>query len=63
MYEKCLKITRNATTLDNIAIYVNKTACLLSMQKYQAVITESNDAVRLIKNFKNRNEGKHSKEE
>ena len=33
-YDKCLKITRKATTLDNVAIYVNKIACLLSLEKY-----------------------------
>merc|ERR1712086_1173621 len=54
-YEKCLKITRKATSLDNIAIYVNKTACLLSLEKWSRVVTECNDAVRLIKNYKNRN--------
>lgn len=32
-YEKCLKITRKATSLDNIAIYVNKLACLLSLDR------------------------------
>lgn len=37
-YDKCLKITRKATTLDNVAIYVNKTACLLSLEKYGLVI-------------------------
>lgn len=30
-YDKCLRITRKATTLDNVAIYVNKIACLLSI--------------------------------
>ena len=59
-YEKCLKITRKATSLDNIAIYVNKTACLLSLERYSRVITECNDAVRLIKNYKNRMDGKHT---
>mmetsp|Transcript_36900 Transcript_36900/g.56494 ORF Transcript_36900/g.56494 Transcript_36900/m.56494 type:complete len:394 (+) Transcript_36900:815-1996(+) len=29
-YDKCLRITRKATTLDNVAIYVNRIACLLS---------------------------------
>jgi len=33
-YDKCLRITRKATTLDNVAIYVNKIACLLSLEKY-----------------------------
>ena len=58
-----MKITRKATTLDNIAIYVNKTACLLSLEKYNRVITECNDAVRLIRNYKNRGDGKHSADE
>jgi len=49
--------------LDNIAIYVNKTACLLSLEKCSRVVTECNDAVRLIKNYKNRNDGKHSAED
>lgn len=62
-YDKCLRITRKATTLDNVAIYVNKIACLLSLQKYGTVVTESNDALRLIKNYKNRNDGKHSAED
>ena len=62
-YEKCLRITRKATTLDNVAIYVNKIACLLSLDKFNSVITESNDALRLIKNYKNRNDGKHSEDD
>jgi len=33
MYEKCLRVTKKATTLDNIAIYVNKIACLLGMDR------------------------------
>jgi len=40
--------------LDNIAIYVNKIACLLSMDRLQQVISDSNEAIRLIKNYKNR---------
>jgi len=58
MYEKCLRLTRKATTLDNIAIYVNKIACLLSMDRLVQVVQECNEAVRLIKNFKNRYEVK-----
>lgn len=50
-YDRCLRITRKATTLDNVAIYVNKIACLLSVEKYNQVINESNDAIRLIKNY------------
>jgi hypothetical protein len=62
-YDKCLKITRKATTLDNVAIYVNKIACLLSLEKYNSVVGESNDAIRLIRNYKNRNDGKHNDED
>jgi hypothetical protein len=62
-YDKCLKITRKATTLDNIAVYVNKIACLLSLEKHGVVITECNDAFRLIKNYKNKNDGNHSGDE
>jgi tetratricopeptide (TPR) repeat protein len=62
-YDKCLKITRKATTLDNIAVYVNKLACLLSLERYSQVITECNNAFRLVKNYKNRNDGRHSEEE
>lgn len=57
-YDKCLKVTRKATTLDNIAVYVNKIACLLSMDKLAQVVSECNEAVRLIKNFRNRFETK-----
>jgi len=53
-YERCLKVTRKATTLDNIAIYVNKIACLLSMDKLTQVVQECNEAIRLIKNYRNR---------
>jgi tetratricopeptide (TPR) repeat protein len=48
-YEKCLKVTRKATTLDNIAIYVNKIACLLSMDRLSQVVQECNEAIRLCK--------------
>lgn len=58
VYEKCLRVTRKATTLDNIAIYVNKIACLLSMDRLTQVVQECNEAVRLIKNYKNRFEVK-----
>jgi tetratricopeptide (TPR) repeat protein len=53
-YEKCLKITRKATTIENIAVYVNKIACLLSLEKHEKVVQECNDALRLIKNFRNK---------
>lgn len=62
-YDKCLRITRKATTLDNVAIYVNKIACLLSLEKFNQVVAECNDAMRLIKNYKNRHDGKHSPED
>lgn len=62
-YEKCLKVTRKATTLDNIAIYVNKIACLLSMDRLAQVVQECNEAVRLIKNFRNRFEVKGAEAE
>jgi len=63
VYEKCLKVTRKATTLDNIAIYVNKIACLLSMDRLTQVVSECNEAVRLIKNFRNRFEVKGAEAE
>ena len=62
-YDNCLRITRKATSLDNVSIYVNKIACLLSLEKFNSVVTESNDALRLIKNYKNRLDGKHSDED
>jgi tetratricopeptide (TPR) repeat protein len=49
--------------LDNIAVYVNKIACLLSLEKHDRVVTECNDALRLIKNFRNRFEEKQSQDE
>merc|ERR1712025_61005 len=55
-YDKCLKITKKATSLENIAIYVNKLACLLFLDKLDLVVLEANDAIRLIKNFRNRAE-------
>ena len=63
-YEKCLRITRKATSIDNMSIYVNKIACLLSLEKYSQVVAECNDAYRLIKNYKNRMDGtKRNKDE
>ena len=44
--------------MDNIAIYVNKIGCLLSMDRLQHVIAESNEAIRLIRNYRNRFEVK-----
>ena len=57
-YENCLRITKKGTTLDNIAVQVNKIACLLSLEKFDKVVIECNDALRLIKNFRNRFEEK-----
>ena len=42
--------------MDNIAVYVNKIACLLSLENHDRVVLECNDALRLIKNFKNKSE-------
>jgi len=58
MYEKCLRVTKKATTLENIAIYANKTACLLGMERHSHVVQECNEAIRLIKNYRNRFEVK-----
>ena len=58
-----MKITRQATTLDNVAVFVNKIACLLSLEKHNQVVTEANDAIRLLRNYKNRNDGKHEPSE
>ena len=52
MYEKCLKITRKATTLENISVFVNKTACLLALEKHDRTVEECNNALRLIKNYR-----------
>lgn len=46
-----------------MAVYVNKIACLLSMDKFGQVVSECNDAFRLIKNFINKNDGKHTHED
>ena len=54
LYEKALKVTRKATTLDNIGVCVNKIACLLAQDKLDKVVQECNEAIRLIKNFRNR---------
>lgn len=61
-YEKCLRITKKGTSLDNIGVYVNKIACLLALGKDDRVITECNDAMRLIKNFRNKFEDKNSQQ-
>ena len=62
-YEKCLQITKKGTSIENIAVYINKIACLLSLEKNDRVVTESNDALRLIKNYRNRFEERSSTEE
>ena len=54
LYDLALKVTRKATTLDNIGVYVNKIACLLAQDKLDRVVSECNEAIRLIKNYKNR---------
>lgn len=41
-------------------MYVNKIACLLSLERHDLVVRECNDALRLIKNYKNRNDGKQT---
>ena len=38
LYEKALKVTRKATTLENIGVYVNKIACLLAQDKLEKVV-------------------------
>jgi len=50
-------------TLDTIALYVNKIACLLSLEKHDRVVTECNDTLRLIRNHRNRFEDKQSVDE
>ena len=54
LYERALRVTRKATTLENIGVYVNKIACLLAQDKFDRVVSECNEVIRLIKNFKNR---------
>lgn len=54
---------RKGVTLDTIAVYVNKIACLLSLEKHDRVLTECNDALRLIRNHRNRFEEKQTPEE
>jgi tetratricopeptide (TPR) repeat protein len=50
-------------TLDIIAVYVNKIACLLSLDKHDRVVTECNDTLRIIRNFRNRFEEKQTPDE
>ena len=49
--------------MDTIALYVNKIACLLSLEKHDRVVSECNDALRLIRNHRNRFEEKQTPEE
>lgn len=42
---------------------MNKIACLLSLEKFERVVTECNDALRLIRNHRNRFEEKQSADE
>lgn len=51
-FEKCLKITRKASTISNISVFVNKTACLLALGQIELLVNECNNAIRLVKNFK-----------
>lgn len=65
-YDKCIKLSTSRAkgiTLDTIALYVNKIACLLSLEKHDRVVTECNDALRLIRNHRNRFEEKQTAEE
>merc|ERR1712146_795318 len=43
--------------------FVNKIACLLASERHAQVVVECNDATRLLRNYKNRNDGRHSAEE
>lgn len=65
-YDKCIKLSTSRAkgiTLDSIALYVNKIACLLSLEKHERVVTECNDALRLIRNHRNRFEEKQTADE
>lgn len=61
-FEQCLKITRKASTLNNISVFVNKTACLLALEQIDTLLSECNNALRLIKNFKVKDTTKEEKE-
>lgn len=65
-YDKCIKLQTarsKGITIDTIAIHVNKIACLLSLEKYDRVVSDCNDALRLIRNHRNRFEEKQTVEE
>lgn len=53
-YEKCLRITRKATTYNNISVIVNKTSCLLKLEQFSRCVSECNDALRLVRNYKSK---------
>jgi len=61
-FEQCLKITRKASTLNNISVFVNKTACLFALNQLDLMLSESNNALRLIKNYKMKESTKEEKE-
>lgn len=61
-FEECLKITRKASTLNNISVFVNKTACLLALGHIDLLISECNNALRLIKNLKVKDISKEDKQ-
>ena len=42
---------------------MNKIACLLSLEKFEKVVSECNDTLRLIRNHRNRFEEKQTAEE
>lgn len=39
-FEKCLKITRKVSTINNISVFVNKTACLLALNQFDLLLRE-----------------------
>lgn len=39
-FEHCLRITRKASTLDNISVFVNRTACLLALGQLELLVAE-----------------------
>ena len=61
-FEQCLRITRKASTLNNISVFVNKTACLFALNQLDLLLSECNNALRLIKNFKVKDTTKEEKE-
>jgi len=53
-YEECLKVTKREISLDNISIYINKIACLLSLGKHEKAIQDSDVVIRMIQKYKNK---------